>query len=177
MKTCTKCGVAKELEEFNKDRGKRDGRVSRCKQCQCDRARQWALDNLEHKRQRSRDYRTANKSVIDAYKKKWYQANKKRIDDVKRDYKLRKNFNITLETKHLMHKTQYGRCAVCNTSLSPNSAHVDHCHSTRWLRGLLCGNCNRGLGLFNDNTDLLIKAIKYLEVHETNYLEGKLCAD
>jgi len=53
-----------------------------------------------------------------------------------------------------------GRCAICykTTDLC-----VDHCHETDVIRGILCGNCNRGLGLFFDNPTKLASAIKYLQ--------------
>lgn len=40
---------------------------------------------------------------------------------------------------------------------------VDHCHDTGIVRGLLCHNCNRALGLFKDKIEVLKNAIKYLE--------------
>jgi hypothetical protein len=57
---------------------------------------------------------------------------------------------------------QDNKCAICNTSVSGN-LHIDHCHNSNKIRGLLCGSCNRGLGLFKDNSAVLASAIKYLE--------------
>lgn len=57
------------------------------------------------------------------------------------------------------------RCAICNThndELTIPLA-VDHDHTTNKIRGLLCGNCNNGLGRFKDNIEFLENAIKYLK--------------
>lgn len=54
-------------------------------------------------------------------------------------------------------------CAICEKKSDYNSLNVDHDHITGKVRGLLCGNCNKGLGLFNDNSELLVKASKYLK--------------
>lgn len=56
---------------------------------------------------------------------------------------------------------QHGRCAICRKS-SKRRLHMDHDHKTKLVRGLLCGKCNKGLGLFNDTIDLLNRAIQYL---------------
>lgn len=40
--------------------------------------------------------------------------------------------------------------------------HIDHCHKTDIVRGLLCGSCNKGLGFFKDSPNLLYKASDYL---------------
>ena len=61
-------------------------------------------------------------------------------------------------------------CAICgkkDDTYLPLHNHskmlaVDHCHKTNTIRGLLCENCNRGLGLFKDNKNLLKQAIEYL---------------
>jgi hypothetical protein len=62
-------------------------------------------------------------------------------------------------------------CAICNnTPFKMREDHVsglnlDHCHKTGIPRALLCHNCNRGLGLFQDNPDYLRAAANYLEHH------------
>ena len=64
-----------------------------------------------------------------------------------------------------MKKAQKNKCAICGKhkdSLKKKLA-VDHCHKTGKIRGLLCGNCNNGLGRFQDNVKFLEKAIKYLK--------------
>jgi hypothetical protein len=60
-------------------------------------------------------------------------------------------------------------CAICGTYLNESSpikrerGHIDHCHSTGKVRGVLCDLCNKGLGQFKDSIDNLENAIKYLK--------------
>jgi hypothetical protein len=61
-----------------------------------------------------------------------------------------------------MLEKQSNSCAICRTEIDWN-CHVDHCHKTGVVRGLLCASCNKGLGLFGDDTVRLNNAIKYLE--------------
>lgn len=64
-----------------------------------------------------------------------------------------------------MFKKQRGRCAICRkpeTSQRYKTLTVDHCHSTGKIRGLLCSNCNRGLGLFREKVRVLRRAANYL---------------
>ena len=64
---------------------------------------------------------------------------------------------------------QKQRCAICATPLPFNGgvtgAVLDHCHTSGEFRGFLCGSCNRGLGLFKDNPDVLKSAGEYLQKH------------
>jgi hypothetical protein len=59
---------------------------------------------------------------------------------------------------------QAGLCSICLRSLG-KTPHVDHDHETGAIRGVLCFNCNGGLGQFRDDPDLLLRAADYLEEH------------
>lgn len=57
-------------------------------------------------------------------------------------------------------------CEICGASPKPEKRNfIDHCHTTGKVRGLLCDDCNMGIGRFKDNPDLLKKAIEYLNEH------------
>lgn len=82
---------------------------------------------------------------------------------------LRRNYELTLEEYQVMFDKQNGRCAICSSEgfqISRNQRQlvvIDHCHSSGKVRGLLCHNCNRALGLFKDKIENLRNAIQYLE--------------
>jgi hypothetical protein len=57
-------------------------------------------------------------------------------------------------------------CKICNINIDKPTATIDHDHSTGAVRGLLCRKCNAALGLFNDNIDSLLNAIKYLTINK-----------
>lgn len=79
---------------------------------------------------------------------------------------LQYHFGITIEDYEAMAEAQGGVCAICRkTCVTGKSLAVDHCHATHKIRALLCGSCNRGLGMFNDDPDLLGAAVNYLRFH------------
>lgn len=104
----------------------------------------------EKERQRSRDF---------------YHNN----TDQARDIRFRSKYGITmLDYKHML-EAQNGTCQICKlppTSLGrtgkPKLLAVDHCHTTRKVRGLLCQTCNLGLGGFEDNIPRIQAAIDYI---------------
>lgn len=76
---------------------------------------------------------------------------------------LRVKFGLSEEDyKNLLNK-QEGLCAICkNVCKTGRRLAVDHNHSTGHVRGLLCTKCNNGLGNFNDDTEVMECAIRYL---------------
>lgn len=55
-----------------------------------------------------------------------------------------------------------GKCEICKKEFTANEPYIDHCHNNNFVRGLLCNNCNKGLGCFHDNIEILGFAIEYL---------------
>ena len=79
----------------------------------------------------------------------------------KREYDLKRLYGITLAEYDRLFKQQKGRCAICRQK-SPYRLQVDHCHRRKMVRRLLCGPCNRGLGIFRDDPRLLRRAAVYV---------------
>jgi hypothetical protein len=61
------------------------------------------------------------------------------------------------------YEAQNGCCAICFKAEPINVLNVDHCHTTLQVRGLLCGHCNKAIGLMRDRADLLHRAAQYLK--------------
>lgn len=59
-----------------------------------------------------------------------------------------------------LYRDHDGKCKICG---SEEKLQIDHDHETGSIRGLLCGRCNRGLGLFRDSVDYLEGAVRYLK--------------
>ena len=75
-------------------------------------------------------------------------------------------YGIDRARYQLMFAEQKGVCKLCGKPEKKiRKLAVDHCHTTGKVRGLLCMECNTGLGKFKDNTEVLARAIAYLEVH------------
>lgn len=82
--------------------------------------------------------------------------------------KLRKRcltYGITEQDYYRMIDDQDNKCLICGSGPGGRWGQfdIDHCHDTGKVRGLLCHECNKGLGCFRDNKESLKKAIEYLE--------------
>ena len=78
------------------------------------------------------------------------------------DRELRREYGITLTTYKALLKSQNNCCAICGKRIYDKRLSIDHCHKSGFVRGLLCQNCNLGLGLLGDNLESLKKAVVYL---------------
>ena len=83
----------------------------------------------------------------------------------KAQYKFR--YGISIEEYDDIYITQQGACAICFTHASELKyrLHIDHCHETGKVRGLLCKRCNLAIGFLDEDIDKLNSSIKYLETH------------
>ncbi len=92
---------------------------------------------------------------------------KARIDDPGKQYSIRRKahfkrqYGITIEDYEKAYKEQEGKCKICN---EPHDVlHVDHNHTYGFFRGLLCGNCNRMIGMAKENMWILLAGFEYLK--------------
>jgi hypothetical protein len=96
--------------------------------------RSWRMNNREKHNKQSAESQARNKH--------------KHINRIRNTHLLKK-YGITLEQKVSMIKSQNSKCAICDKEFeSTRSTHVDHCHTTGKVRGILCNVCNTKLGWY-----------------------------
>lgn len=123
-------------------------------------AQQAEREKLPEVRQRRAAYRNRPSSLKRA---KEYRASQKGRFDIF-DKKLREHYGIDAEDWARLYNDQDGRCAGCTERLRfDRSTHVDHCHETLRVRGLLCSGCNSSLGHAKDNPETLRQLAAYIE--------------
>lgn len=143
MKTCTVCKETKEITDYYKYAANKDGISYRCKECD-DKARQ-----------------------------QWSEKNPERAKESQRKRNLKHKYGLTIEDYDRILEDQGNSCAICHKKdyevsgdrFSKIKFAVDHNHTTGKVRGILCNQCNRALGMFSDSEEVLRSALKYLETH------------
>lgn len=138
-KRCSHCREVKTLSEFHNNRNQPDGKLIECKPCR-------------------RAYnRNAYQKVKDTPRQK--RANLRNT--------LITNYGLSLEDYDALLVKQRGCCAICGQEPEGKRAtrrlHVDHCHQSNRVRGLLCIHCNRALGSLGDNLQGVMRAVRYLQ--------------
>jgi Recombination endonuclease VII len=149
----------------------------------------WRAANPEYRQNYAKEYRAANPERMREYNRRAREKNRdtyiarqrERYHRVRRDPEVRKQiklerarekrlqrYGLTSELYAQLLADQAGGCAICTTPLATrvtNGLHVDHDHATGAVRGLLCGKCNTGLGMYRDSIELMQRAIEYLRHH------------
>ena len=100
----------------------------------------------------------------------YYIENKPRFQHLIRDRMLKREYGIDKEGYKKLLKLQNGKCAICGLLEKEHRnqvLNVDHNHITKKVRGLLCNNCNRGIGHLKDSIFNLRKALEYLSERGT----------
>jgi hypothetical protein len=105
------------------------------------------------------------------------QASSPKKRKTRQDYNRRYLYDMTQERFDAMLAAQDGKCAICRSpdwpaSVWPGIPQVDHDHVTGAIRGLLCGDCNTGLGKFGDDPMRLAAAIVYLTRDDPDQLRA-----
>jgi len=136
------------------------------KEAQSTRNKAYYKANKERIAARSKAHREANKESLAAQSKEWHEANKKHCSEKSRRNYLKRKYKLTPDAYNAMLESQCNRCACCKTPfglLKAHNPHVDHCHATGCVRGILCYTCNLTLGLAADSPKLLLALADYLE--------------
>lgn len=176
------------LTDFPVDRKRSDGRGSYCKPCMLLRSKASYRKRMAERGKlvvekeelapglkRCRDCKEVepledfpkNKNLSDgrhSYCKPCHNARGKetvsRLYGSARDYHLKRRYGLEAGEWDEILLDQGDLCAVCREA---PAAHLDHDHVTGEVRGILCLNCNGGLGQFRDRVDIMLRAIDYLE--------------
>lgn len=157
-KVCSCCKEEKLVSEFHRDKNSSDGYTYKCKECRNKANREYYAAHPE-KRKEKNDKKKE-------YRKLYYDN-----PEIKLKYRqkyIERKFGINYEQYNKMLAQQGGVCAICGSAETKCSAEylaIDHDHDTGEIRGLLCSNCNRALGLFQDNSEIVEKAMLYLKKH------------
>lgn len=152
FKVCSTCKENKDTNLFYKNKSNSSGFTSQCKNCADTSSRGSYNKNRKKRLDNSKNWRVNNK-------------------DRRKDSHLKRVYGITLEKYNEMLLYQHNLCGICeqpeNAIGGKDKKHIqlsiDHDHKTGRVRGLLCNNCNRGLGLLKENVEYLQNAILYLE--------------
>lgn len=145
-KVCVACKVRKAASEFRPNARMKSGLESYCRPCAVAKSAEWRAKNPDKV-------------------KRLAAARPKRTTDERWAVMLWVNYRIKPEEYWALHAKQGGVCAICGEAGTTKRGmlHVDHCHETGQIRGLLCHRCNLALGHMRDRVDLLRKAIDYLQ--------------
>lgn len=135
LQQCRLCRQTKPLDDFAADGRRANKRRAECKLC-------WA-----------------------AYKRARYAVDPDEKEKAAERHRMR-TYGIDRDAWNKLFDAQQGKCPTCDNVLKRDrTTHVDHCHKTGLIRGLLCGPCNTSLGAIEANPRRLLGMAAYLEKH------------
>ena len=173
VKRCSRCGEHKPRAAFASNKSMPGGLQAYCRECSAEYYRQ--RQEAKGKKVREKVFvpegrkrcpqcevvkphseRERNTSTSDGWASycRACRAERNRVSYFKRKY------GLTEAERAALIASQRGVCCIC---LSAPAVHVDHCHKTGRVRGVLCFNCNSAIGLLRDDPETLNRAADYLE--------------
>jgi len=160
MKRCARCKIEQDISQFNKNGQQKDGRHVYCKSCVKKYSSRFYQDNRDTIIKREQSRRAQDPQKFKDYNKRYRVEYAEEL----RDKRISKMYGLSLEEWSKLFERQHYRCAICQTDKSgKKNWSTDHDHRTKKVRGILCSNCNNGLGRFKDNVESLLNAAKYLK--------------
>jgi hypothetical protein len=166
MKYCYKCKETKDESCFGSNKAKKGGLHDVCKPC--------AVNHIRDQREKNGDSRKrkywADAEYRESVKTKVRDAARKN-PEWKHRTRLRK-YGLTEEKYATMQDEQQGLCAICRNKME--KVCIDHDHRTGCVRGLLCVNCNSGIGYLQDSATVLFRAYEYI-THYGGYGQESEC--
>jgi len=147
-KVCTKCNTEKVTSKFHKLKLGKDGLNPVCNLCR-------------------HTSRILHYNINKDFVKKQTLSYERAHEEQRYGYRLKANYGITLEDYNKLLILQDYKCKICNEKDSKcivkKRLSVDHDHKTGKVRGLLCDNCNKSLGLLRDNPIIVANMLKYIQ--------------
>jgi hypothetical protein len=148
LRFCTMCRESLPVARFDSYKNGLFGLRSNCKSCM-------------NARSRVQYHKTKDLTARAKKRQEWRDRTtsyERRLEGFRAGIKTR--YGLTLEDWEFILRDQTGRCEICSEPMV--RPHIDHCHETGSVRGMLCDHCNRGLGGFRDNPEYLASAVEFL---------------
>ena len=164
VRTCYKCKLTKILSEFVNRKDKPLGKDYVCHACNNKILSDWKHSHPDRVREINRDgmsrWRKKSPEKAKAASYRWREKHPRRY----RDLRIKGRYGLEVGAYDKILGAQGGGCAICKRSEPGGHGgfHVDHCHVTNKVRGLLCAACNLSIGKFKHDPAILQAAIDYL---------------
>jgi hypothetical protein len=179
IKKCTTCKIEYPLSEYRVDNSRSNNIHPTCNNCNREIQRRWYLKNKEKAQTTAVLNYHKNKEAINLRRKqdrianpeKYKTAAKRIYNPITSKVNSWKNAgikNMTYDRYVKMLETQNNCCEICGEHKDKfkRNLDVDHDHITGEARGLLCTQCNSGIGKLKDSIEMLEKALLYLKKYE-----------